>query len=336
MRKEYRDIIYIVIVACGFIYAYCYKSNRMGMFSDLFNWFKPNHNKEELSASNYISDNALKTLDDYNAMFKHIGYESLFDKVKPIFRTAIDISFTEDVEETLGMSKLGGCPDLSKNIEWPVDAKNIPQSFVGQINLSDVSEFDVDGLLPTKGLLSFFFCQDQDFYGNVEKDRLQFRVIYQENIDNIEQRKFPEGASEQIQFIPTKMEFSNILSLPTYVHPFIDSLNLKDNEEDILTEIHGDLSRGKMLGYADEIQNYMESECALSEIGITYGPGIDYKEPHIHDVMSRQFDWILLFQVPSDVANMMWGDTGNLYFWIKRQDLANRDFSKCWCIEQCY
>ena len=35
-------------------------------------------------------------------------------------------------------------------------------------------------------------------------------------------------------------------------------------------------------------------------------------------------------------AGMMWGDMGRLYFWIKRADLARRDFSEVVQFLQCY
>ncbi len=232
------------------------------------------------------------------------------------------------------MSKLGGSPDLEKDIEWPVDANNIPLSFVGQINLAEASKFDVDGLLPKTGLLSFFFCQEQDYFEEYEKQRLQFKVIYQENTDRVEHRQFPESVDESCRFVPTKMEFSKGVSLPTYVHPFTEKLNLESEEEGFLS-VMTDADRCKILGYADEIQQSMELECALMEIEVPYKPGIDYDEPLIKEAVSRQFDWILLFQVTSEVAGMMWGDVGDLYFWIKKQDLINKDFSKCWRILQC-
>jgi uncharacterized protein YwqG len=31
----------------------------------------------------------------------------------------------------------------------------------------------------------------------------------------------------------------------------------------------------------------------------------------------------------------MWGDCGMLYFWIRRDDLARRDFSGAWVVLQC-
>ena len=31
----------------------------------------------------------------------------------------------------------------------------------------------------------------------------------------------------------------------------------------------------------------------------------------------------------------IWGDAGTLYFWIRKDDLKNKRFDKCWFISQC-
>ncbi|MBN2239580.1 MAG: DUF1963 domain-containing protein [Dehalococcoidales bacterium] len=36
-----------------------------------------------------------------------------------------------------------------------------------------------------------------------------------------------------------------------------------------------------------------------------------------------------------DDTGMMWGDAGKLYFWIKKDDLKNADFTDVWMILQC-
>lgn len=46
-------------------------------------------------------------------------------------------------------------------------------------------------------------------------------------------------------------------------------------------------------------------------------------------------DWVLLLQVDSnDEAYMYWAAEGRLYFWIRREDLKNRNFEHCWCFLQ--
>ena len=49
-------------------------------------------------------------------------------------------------------------------------------------------------------------------------------------------------------------------------------------------------------------------------------------------------DWVLLFQmgtVEDEDFELMWGDCGCIYFWIKKQDLAAGNFDRVWLILQC-
>ena len=49
-------------------------------------------------------------------------------------------------------------------------------------------------------------------------------------------------------------------------------------------------------------------------------------------------EWTLLFQLGTLRAGektVYWADGGHLFFWIRRKDLARRDFSKIWMIFQC-
>jgi uncharacterized protein YwqG len=48
-------------------------------------------------------------------------------------------------------------------------------------------------------------------------------------------------------------------------------------------------------------------------------------------------DWLLLLQLDSDgTADVLWGDVGMLYFWIRRQDLQEQRFDKVWMTMQCH
>lgn len=54
------------------------------------------------------------------------------------------------------------------------------------------------------------------------------------------------------------------------------------------------------------------------------------------DLGGAPTDWQLLFQMDSDSApDTEWGDTGRIYYWIRKRDLANRDFSQVELILQC-
>ncbi len=69
-------------------------------------------------------------------------------------RPAIGFEVGKPVSAAVGASKLGGRPDLADG-KWPAaDGEALP--FLLQISLADVTAFDLEGLLPKKGLLSLF------------------------------------------------------------------------------------------------------------------------------------------------------------------------------------
>lgn len=98
----------------------------------------------------------------------------------------------------------------------------------------------------------------------------------------------------------------------------------------------------KLLGYSDIVQNPMREQCEeVAGRGFYLGNG-DYSknltDEEIADIKAKRRDWILLFQLGDDIAESigtMFGDCGNIYFWIRKQDLAERRFDKVWCILQC-
>ena len=78
----------------------------------------------------------------------------------------------------------------------------------------------------------------------------------------------------------------------------------------------------------------MQTECQFVTNGIYMGddPG---DNPRLARLRRGAADWQLLLQVDSDpTTGMTWGDNGQLYFWIRRQDLAARKFDQAWLICQ--
>ena len=57
---------------------------------------------------------------------------------------------------SVGDSKFCGSPDLPPDFSWPMSCDG-PCHFVGQLNLEEVSKFEIAYGLPPKGLLSFFY-----------------------------------------------------------------------------------------------------------------------------------------------------------------------------------
>jgi uncharacterized protein YwqG len=99
--------------------------------------------------------------------------------------------------------------------------------------------------------------------------------------------------------------------------------------------------RHKILGYADLVQGEMLTECERITRGLYCGDHksyVDTPEDVKEDISGAATDWVLLFQMASiqeDDYELMFGDLGNLYFYIRKQDLKERNFDKVWLVLQC-
>jgi uncharacterized protein YwqG len=97
-------------------------------------------------------------------------------------------------------------------------------------------------------------------------------------------------------------------------------------------------------GWPDEVQSEMRATCQLASHGIYCGNRIDPADPKIRALLKIDpHEWQLLLQLDTDEtvefehgSTWMWGDSGTLYYWITRTDLAARRFDRSWCILQCH
>lgn len=105
---------------------------------------------------------------------------------------------------------------------------------------------------------------------------------------------------------------------------------------DVYLPIAGSSTSGgtKLFGHAAVVQTAMERECEMVALGYDWEYMND--EAVLEEIKKDQDEWILLFQLDSErAANMLWGDVGRLFFWIKKRDLKANRFDKTWMILQC-
>lgn len=242
-----------------------------------------------------------------------------------------------------GRSKLGGKPDAPPNFIWPTKDEK-PLSFIAQINLGDVPAIE-GAQLPNSGLLSFFY--NNEVWGFDPKDKGGFQVFYFENeLDHLKAHQPPPAKTEKKLFgIFSKsvavLEYSSCplsaelaLTLPYELKGITLSEEETDKYCELLETIGG---HHRLLGHAEPIQSEMELECELVANGLYCGDSTGYRDPRSKKLEKSSANWKLLLQIDSDDnAEMMWGDAGRLYFWIRAEDLANRHFCNCWMISQCY
>ncbi len=278
----------------------------------------------------------VKTTDELENAFQLAGLKNLFPKISPLVKHKLEIT-TQPAEEdqlTLGQSKIGGIPDIPALFEWPKTEEGKSLSFIAQINLSEVSMYNSTALLPKTGLLYFFYCADQEAWGFDPKDKDRFKVSYSEDITKLERANIPSDIEDQ--FTPNALTFNEVLSVPGAVDESV-SAYLENKDIDAYCNIEMP-SENQMFGYPQVIQNAMELECQLVTNGLYCGNASGYNDPRAKLLEEGAKDWILLLQIGSedDKTGMMWGDVGNLYYWIRKQDLENKAFDKAWMIVQCY
>src|SRR5262245_18308358 len=244
---------------------------------------------------------------------------------------------------SLGESRIGGAPDVPGDFRWPVfDGQ--PLAFIAQLNLMEVASTLSTGEFPLAGSLLFFYDARQQNWGFDPKDRGSAAVAYFPPEVALEPRELPPSMDEQGRFsLCAVRELHTVPTLPGYDSPLLDHLALTEAEQDRYFENvlqHLNSAGGKVYhqlgGYAEPIQNDMQLECQLTTNDIYCGDPTGYQDPRRTALEAGQADWRLLLQVDSDDnANMMWGDAGRLYYWIRRQDLAARRFHDAWLIFQC-
>ncbi len=273
------------------------------------------------------------------------GLGGYYDKLQPLLRNTIRL-FQKETDENdiaIGQTKIGGNPDMPTEIGWVTETNSEkqetvtkPLSFVAQINLSEISSFDTENLLPKTGMLYFFYSAEQDAWGFDYSDKNKFKVIYWNGDQSeLSRKEFPSDLQDYSCFKPCSVKIKSEISLPSNGHHVYDDFT--DGEDDTFwEEVYDNGNINKLLGYSDIIQNEMELECELVTNGLYCGDSTGYNDVRAKALEPNAKNWRLLLQIDSNEENeMMWGDVGRLYFWIKKEDLLNKNFDKSWFSVQC-
>ena len=275
---------------------------------------------------------------DYQTAFQEVGLGEkwpIFEKyLKPEIR--IGLTRVDESQIPIGISKIGGRPDLPSSIPWPAEPNEVPLSFLAQFNLSELPSNGIEYGFPSSGMLYFFYSSDQSSWGDQKENEQSFKCIFIEKPQDLQRLDFPPLLMEG-KFHACKLAFQTAFGLPNREYDFVDiHLSPEEHEPFIDASIHSATHFSKLLGHANIVQGpSMEQECVLAPRGYAYA---DLQKPEIKQLVeAEKGDWMLLFQLDSEPApDMCWGDVGRLYFWIKKQDFENRRFDRVWQILQCY
>jgi uncharacterized protein YwqG len=277
---------------------------------------------------------------DVQSRLTAAGMPRVAAQLAALARPSIRITTTvaDDTAIAAGASKFGGAPDLPTQAAWP-QWRGVPMAFVAQIRLADVAPADVAHMLPPTGLLSFFYDAQQQTYGDKPTDAGGWQVLYISNdAKDLHRQPLPAALPADARFQACALSFATELTLPPQPSLEDPTLKLTSAEtkayEALLTDfpVKNDQAtiHNRMLGYTNTLQDDMRLQCQLVTHGVT-----SISDPRAAALTPGANEWLLLLQVDSDEhANMNWASVGMLYFWIPRDALAAKDFTRVWAVLQ--
>ncbi len=249
-------------------------------------------------------------------------------------------------------SRFGGRPDLPPGFAWPTfhtatfdDFRERDHSlgFLLQIDCSELPA-DCDPLLPRHGLLSFFYEMESQRWGYDPQDAGCCRVFWFEDPAALCPADIPGDLAGDFRFPPIGIRFVSEATLPDASDFAL--LSPDDINPDAFDEARASLgvtspaNASRLSGWPDTLQGNMTTPCELISRGHYLGgswESVTAEEQAEADRMSPDA-WRLLLQldtVKDGDFELVFGDCGRIYFYIRREDLAARRFDRVWLILQC-
>lgn len=284
----------------------------------------------------------------------------LSEMLSSLYQNTVECTFSKETRLWKGASKFGGKPDLPADFTWFYYkgkdfhdvTKNRPLAFLLQIDCEELHPLDVDGCLPDKGILYFFYEMETQTWGFDPADAGSARVYYYDGPkEALASTDFPADLAPDYQFPELRIRFTSRLDLPSCEEFLSDcpggvltETELDDYEVERQAALNmADLPDAvtKLLGFADVIQNEMREECERVTNGVYCGGRVALPEEDRVRFAKDSKRWRLLLQLDTvesdrDDFELMFGDCGRLYFYIREPDLKARAFDKVWMISQCY
>ena len=249
-------------------------------------------------------------------------------------QSAFKLTINPEKTPTVFDTKIGGLPYWDNTLEIPKNDNGEKFSLLAQLNMND---FQDNNLLPRKGILQFFITAN-DNYG-VDFDDLTnqsfFKVVYHENIDKsftaeTVRDKFitSDDVDTECYDLPFRGEYAlDIEKITAFMgesdYRFMNLMKDTLAETETFSDEIGDDKTNRTLL---EILKQMPEEKTLSGnrvLGYPYFTQYDIRSYEQY----RDYD-ILLLQLDSDMDNqtIMWGDAGAANFFIRSEDLKNKNF----------
>lgn len=261
---------------------------------------------------------------------KKIAQEIVEKSAQPVLRFSL-----EQGEPGIFESKVGGTPYLPRDMAWPVDSNGMGMELLAQVDCTELNSLPD---FPQVGLLQFFFALDDVFGMDFGQQTAQtgFRVLYHETVDRsvtpeaVLTKKAPQREDKEC-YTPVFASCRMVFSAPAVQHI---------NEQDYRAWAEFVPRWNALCGtsFKDQWEYYNATKIAREfPPAETEGP---YHQlggyPYFTQSDPRPGEYedldVLLFQLDSDMPKegdlVLWGDCGIGNFFINREALKRRDFSR--------
>jgi len=239
---------------------------------------------------------------------------------------------------SLGSSKMGGNPHLPVGIPWPVNDGR-PLDLLVQLNLAELPRKFLEGSLPERGWLYFFYDLEQRPWGFDVSHRHGWRVLfYDGDRKTLGRRSRPDATDPILRSCGLTLFEGVYVNWPSLQ----DEESLADlrylNKHEGLFQAGVENSGHRFLGNNHGGQGDMQVESQLASHGVHL---CDERCPVLDRGKSEKIkagikNWRFLLELDSDKnANLEWTAYGSLYFWIRDEDLRHCDFHNVWACFQC-
>jgi uncharacterized protein YwqG len=249
-------------------------------------------------------------------------YEAKFLKTqKPSVRIIPD----EGMLPLPWQSKLGGTPYMELDAAFPLNAQGIQLCFLAQLNFAEIPP--IEGF-PSEGLLQFYIFDDGLYGLNEEEPERQdnFRILFIEKPLQDESKLV-----RNFGFLRTYGDLP-IIAERSFGLRFEAQLRLMPESDYRFDGIFGEdfFERFGAEEWNVAEAYHIPSDAAGHHIG-------GYAECTQEDPRTEENPMELLFQLDSDRKyGIQWGELGVCHFFIRPEDLSQRDFSRVLYHWDCY
>jgi uncharacterized protein YwqG len=238
-------------------------------------------------------------------------------------------------------SHWGGAPALPVGFSWPRKDGN-PLGFLARVQLGELHAALPIDWLPRSGALLFFYDMERQPWGFDPGDRGGSAVVHVADDDSQAGGSVHGVTSSGDTALPhRRLAFRRLQSFPSGERAPVAALDLTEGENERYSELRDAQFEGapqhQIGGFPSPVQSdEMELECQLVSHGLYCGDPSGYADPRAAELGRRAADWRLLLQLDSDDdLDVMWGDVGKIYFWIREQDARAHSFDRAWLVLQC-